>query len=166
MPDLMKVVEQTQLRNDIPAFRVGCTVRVNYRISEGNKERIQAYEGVVIRKHLGDKNSKATFTVRKMTQGHGVERIFPIHSPRIESVQILKHGHVRRAKLYYLRERRGKAAHPRKDRCPQQVLILKEPFGVKAIIRCEVDEAGRGPSGTSGRGWCDSEPDTGSIRSR
>ena len=61
MPDLMKVVEQTQLRDDIPAFRVGCTVRVNYRISEGNKERIQAYEGVVIRKHLGDKNSKATF---------------------------------------------------------------------------------------------------------
>ncbi len=77
MPDLMKVVEQTQLRDDILAFRVGCTVRVNYRISEGNKERIQAYEGVVIRKHLGDKNSKATFTVRKMTQGHGVERNFP-----------------------------------------------------------------------------------------
>ena len=113
MPDLMKVVEQSQLRDDIPAFRVGCTVRVNYRISEGNKERIQAYEGVVIRKHLGDKNSKATFTVRKMTQGHGVERIFPLHSPRIESVQILKHGHVRRAKLYYLRERRGKAARIR-----------------------------------------------------
>ena len=111
MPDLMKVVEQTQLRDDIPLSSRAQSS--NYRISEGNKERIQAYEGVVIRKHLGDKNSKATFTVRKMTQGHGVERIFPIHSPRIESVQILKHGHVRRAKLYYLRERRGKAARIR-----------------------------------------------------
>ena len=110
---LIKAFESEQMKSDLPDIYVGDTVRVGVRISEGNKERIQAYEGVVLRKHLGDKNSKATFTVRKMTQGHGVERIFPIHSPRIESVQILKHGHVRRAKLYYLRERRGKAARIR-----------------------------------------------------
>jgi large subunit ribosomal protein L19 len=109
----MNIVEKEQLRTNLPAFRVGCTIRVNYRISEGNKERTQAFEGVVIRKHLGDNNNKATFTVRKVSQGHGVERIFPLHSPRIESIKILKHGHVRRAKLYFLRERKGKAARIR-----------------------------------------------------
>lgn len=110
---LMKIVEEPQLRSDLPEFRPGCTVRVNYRIIEGEKERIQAFEGVVIRKHLGDKNSKATFTVRKMTQGYGVERTFPLHSPRIDSLKVLKVGYVRRAKLYYLRKRRGKAARIR-----------------------------------------------------
>jgi len=110
MGSLMELVENSQLREDIPEFRAGSTVRVNYRIIEGEKERIQAFEGVVIRKHLGDQNNKATFTVRKVTQGHGVERIFPLHSPRIESIKVLKVGIVRRAKLYYLRQRRGKAA--------------------------------------------------------
>ncbi len=113
MPTAMEIVEQSQLREDIPDFRVGSTVRVNYRIIEGNKERIQAFEGVVIRKHRGPKNNKATFTVRKVTQGYGVERIFPLHSPRIESLEVLKVGRVRRAKLYYLRARRGKAARIR-----------------------------------------------------
>lgn len=110
MNALMKVVEEAQLRSDFPEFRSGCTVRVNYRIIEGEKERVQAFEGVVIRKHRGDQNNKATFTVRKVIQGHGVERIFPLHSPRIESIQVLKVGQVRRAKLYYLRKLRGKAA--------------------------------------------------------
>ncbi len=110
MNSLMKIVEDSQLRSDLPEFWVGSTIRVNYRIVEGEKERIQAFEGVVIRKHRGDQNNKASFTVRKTSQGHGVERIFPLHSPRIESIKILKVGQVRRAKLYYLRKRRGKAA--------------------------------------------------------
>ena len=112
MATLMEKVERSQLReNPLPDFRVGCTVRVNYRITEGNKERIQAYEGVVIGMHCGVNNNKATFTVRKIAQGgHGVERIFPRHSPRIESLVVLKDGRVRQAKLYYLRERHGKAA--------------------------------------------------------
>ena len=112
MATLMEKVEHSQLReNPLPDFRVGCTVRVNYRITEGNKERIQAYEGVVIGMHCGINNNKATFTVRKTAQGgHGVERIFPRHSPRIESLVVLKEGRVRQAKLYYLRERHGKAA--------------------------------------------------------
>lgn len=112
MATLMEKVERSQLReNPLPNFRVGCTVRVNYRITEGNKERIQAYEGVVIGMHCGINNNKATFTVRKVAQGgHGVERIFPRHSPRIESLVVLKEGRVRQAKLYYLRERHGKAA--------------------------------------------------------
>ena len=109
----MEIVEQSQLRENLPDFRVGSTVRVNYRIIEGNKERIQAFEGVVIRRHCGPRNNKATFTVRKVTQGYGVERIFPLHSPRIENIKVLKVGRVRRAKLYYLRERRGKAARIR-----------------------------------------------------
>ena len=112
MATLMEKVERSQLRETpLPDFRGGCTVRVNYRITEGNKERIQAYEGVVIGMHCGINNNKATFTVRKVAQGgHGVERVFPRHSPRIESLVVLKEGRVRQAKLYYLRERHGKAA--------------------------------------------------------
>lgn len=107
---LMNLVEQSQLRSDLPEFPVGATIRVNYRVIEGDKERIQAFEGIVIRKHRGDQNIKATFTVRKVVQGFGVERIFPMHSPRIDSIEVVKIGRVRRAKLYYLRNRRGKAA--------------------------------------------------------
>ena len=110
MATAMELVERSQLRDDLPDLRVGSTGRVNYRIIEGNKERIQSFEGVLLRKHCGPKNNKATFTVRKVTQGYGVERIFPLHSPRIESIKVLKIGRVRRAKLYYLRGRTGKAA--------------------------------------------------------
>ena len=106
----MEVTEQSQLRSKLPDLRVGSNIRVNYRISEGNKERIQAFEGVIIAKHGGSRNNKATFTVRKVTQGYGVERIFPLHSPRIESIDIIKIGRVRQSKLYYLRARKGKAA--------------------------------------------------------
>ena len=110
MSTAMEVTEQSQLRNELTDLRVGSNVRVNYRISEGNKERIQAFEGVIIGKHGGARNNKATFTVRKVTQGYGVERIFPLHSPRIESIEVLKVGKVRQSKLYYLRARKGKAA--------------------------------------------------------
>ena len=110
MSTAMEVTAQSQLRSELPDLRVGSNVRVNYRISEGNKERIQAFEGVIIGKHGGARNNKATFTVRKVTQGYGVERIFPLHSPRIESIEVIKVGRVRQSKLYYLRARKGKAA--------------------------------------------------------
>ncbi len=118
--NLLKSIEDSQLRTDLPKFPVGATVRVNYRIKEGNKERIQAFEGVVIRKHCGANNNKATFTVRKVVQGYGVERIFPLHSPRIAGIDVLKIGRVRRAKLYYLRQRQGKAA-----RIPEKLRFAK-----------------------------------------
>lgn len=104
----IRVLEQEQLRSDIPAFRVGDTVKVNVKVVEGNRERIQAFEGVVIARKGG--SIRETFTVRRVSYGIGVERVFPLHSPRIESIQIVKRGKVRRAKLYYLRTRVGKAA--------------------------------------------------------
>lgn len=106
--NIINSIEQESLRNDVPEFSVGDTVRVFFKVIEGNKERIQAYEGIVIaRKHGG---LRETFTVRRISSGVGVERAFPIHSPKIEKVEVVRHGRVRRAKLYYLRERTGKAA--------------------------------------------------------
>ena len=96
------------LRTDIPAFRPGDTLRVNVRVREGEKERLQAFEGVCIARKNG--GIAETFTVRKISGGVGVERIFPLHSPSIESITVVRQGRVRRAKLYYLRDRRGKAA--------------------------------------------------------
>ena len=107
---LIDWVESTRLRTDLPPLPIGAVVRVNWRIVEGEKERIQAFEGVVIRKHRGTKTLSATFTVRKVTQGYGVERIFPLHSPRIEKLEVKRRGKVRRAKLYYLRALSGKKA--------------------------------------------------------
>ncbi len=109
MSNLLEVIEKQQIR-EVPSFEVGNTIRVNYKIKEGEKERIQPFEGVVIARHFGEKNLKATFTVRKVSQGYGIERVFPLHSPRIEAIKVLKRGKVRRAKLYYLRGRFGKAA--------------------------------------------------------
>jgi large subunit ribosomal protein L19 len=106
----IQAIERAQLREQVP-YRVGDTVRVHFRIREGEKERVQVFEGVVIRKT--GRGARATFTVRKVSYGVGVERIFPCHSPRIEKVEISQRGHVRRARLYYLRERFGKAARIR-----------------------------------------------------
>ncbi|MBI4829118.1 MAG: 50S ribosomal protein L19 [Nitrospinae bacterium] len=104
----VEFVEQQYLKKDVPAFRVGDTVKVSVRVVEGEKERIQVVEGVVIaRKNSG---VRETFTVRKISGGVGVERIFPIHSPRVEKVEVVRSGKVRRAKLYYLRDLKGKAA--------------------------------------------------------
>ena len=109
MSNLINLIEKRQIR-EIPELEIGSTVRVNYRIIEGDKERIQAFEGVVIARHLRTNNLKASFTVRKVTQGYGVEKIFPLHSPKIESIKVVRRGVVHRAKLYYLRNLSGKAA--------------------------------------------------------
>ena len=104
----IRVLEQEQMRSDIPKFRVGDTVKVNVKVVEGTRERIQAFEGIVIARKGGSINE--SFTVRRVSYGIGVERVFPLHSPRIDSIQVMKRGKVRRAKLYYLRDRVGKAA--------------------------------------------------------
>lgn len=106
--NLVDEITKSQYRNDIPDFRSGSTVRVNVRIKEGNKTRVQAFEGLVIRR--GGKGIAESFTVRKISGGIGVERTFPVHSPVIESVEVLRKGKVRRNKLFYIRNRSGKAA--------------------------------------------------------
>ena len=106
--NLIAKINQEQLRDDVPEFRAGDTVRVHARIVEGSRERIQLFEGVVIkRKGAG---IQATYTVRKISNGVGVERIFPLHSPRVAKIDVIRQGRVRRAKLYYLRNLHGKAA--------------------------------------------------------
>lgn len=105
--EIIKSLEQEQLKSDLPKIYVGDTVRVGVRIREGGKERVQPYEGTVIAMRNGGINE--TITVRRVFQGVGVERVFLLHSPRIESIKILRRGKVRRAKLYYLRDRVGKA---------------------------------------------------------
>jgi len=101
-------IAKEQLRTDLPDFRPGDTVKVSVKVVEGQRERIQMYEGVVIKRRGG--GISETFTVRKISSGVGVERTFPIHTPKIEKLEIVRHGKVRRAKLYYLRNLRGKAA--------------------------------------------------------
>jgi large subunit ribosomal protein L19 len=109
MLPVIREIEKKYMRNDLPRFNPGDTIRVHFRLKEGEeKERVQVFEGVVIRRRGSGVN--ATFTVRKISFGVGVERTFPLHSPRIEKIEIVKRGKVRRARLYYLRERFGKAA--------------------------------------------------------
>jgi len=111
---LLKVVEKKYTRIDIPQFKPGDTLKVNYKVVEGSRTRVQAYEGVVLKVKRNGFNS--AFTVRKISFNEGVERVFPFNSPLIESVQVVSRGKVRRAKLYYLRELRGKAARIKGDR--------------------------------------------------
>ena len=106
--DLVDLVEQKQMRDDLPEFGSGDTVKVHYKVEEGGKERIQVFEGTVIKRQGGGVTE--TCTVRKESFGVGVERIFPLHSPKVDKVEVVKRGDVNRAKLYYLRERKGKAA--------------------------------------------------------
>lgn len=112
---LIKQLEAEQLRDDLPQFKSGDMVKVHMRIVEGEKERVQIFQGNVIRIHRGAINS--TFTVRKISDGVGVERVFPLHSPHIEKVEMVTEGRVRRARLYYLRKLKGKAARikPKKN---------------------------------------------------
>ncbi|SDH92708.1 MULTISPECIES: 50S ribosomal protein L19 [Alteribacillus] len=108
MQDLIREITKEQLKTDLPAFRAGDTVRVHVKVVEGSRERIQVFEGVVIKRRGG--GISETFTVRKVSYGIGVERTFPVHSPRIDKIELKRRGKVRQAKLYYLRNLRGKAA--------------------------------------------------------
>ncbi len=112
--DIIRAIERQQIREDLPEFSVGDHVKVHYRIKEGDRERIQVFQGDIIRKSGG--SSRETFTVRKISFGVGVERTFPVHSPKIDKVEVVRHGEHRRAKLYYLRDRIGKAAVLREKR--------------------------------------------------
>lgn len=112
--NLIQSIEQEQLKDSVPDFRAGDTVRVYVKVIEGGKERIQPFEGVVITKR--NEGLKSTFTVRKISHSVGVERSFMLHSPRIDRVEVLRHGAVRRSKLYYLREKVGRAARIKEDR--------------------------------------------------
>jgi len=112
--NILEALEKEQMRTDIPDFRPGDTVKVHARIKEGEKERIQIFKGVVIRKRKG--TTGATFTVRKVSYGVGVEKIFPLHSPLVDKIEIITRGRVRRARLYYLRNLRGKASRIKEKR--------------------------------------------------
>ena len=108
MNDIIKNIEAEQMKQTVPEFRVGDTVKVSAKIKEGNRERIQIFEGTVIKRQGG--SNRETFTVRKLSNGVGVEKTWPVHSPIVEKVEVVRHGKVRRAKLNYLRERTGKSA--------------------------------------------------------
>lgn len=112
--DILQEIQKDQIRSDVPDFAPGDTLRVSVRVREGDKERLQAFEGVCIGRRGGGVSE--TFTVRKVSSGIGVERIFPLHSPSIETIKVIRRGRVRRAKLYYLRELRGKKARIREKR--------------------------------------------------
>lgn len=117
MREIMKTVESREARTDIPDFAPGDTVRVHVKVKEGDKERIQVFQGLVISRRGG--GSRQMFTVRKVSGGIGVERMFPLYSPTIDKIEVERHGRVRRAKLYYLRDLRGKAARIEEKRKKQ-----------------------------------------------
>ena len=124
--DIIKSIEHEQLKNTIPDLKVGNTVRVHVKIKEGNKERIQVFEGIIIKKQGGGVN--ATFTVRKIAYGVGVEKTFLVHSPMVEKVELVRVGKARRAKLYYLRDRVGKAAKTKENtgaRIENREIVIK-----------------------------------------
>lgn len=116
---ILRSIEQPFLRDDIPDFDTGDTIRVDYKVTEGNRSRVQAFEGVVIARKNG-KGASSTITVRKVSFGEGVERVFPVHSPVIEKIEIVRRGRSRRAKLYFLRDLRGKAARLKTDIARQE----------------------------------------------
>ena len=137
--DIIKSIEHEQLKNTIPDLKVGNTVRVHVKIKEGNKERIQVFEGIIIKKQGGGVN--ATFTVRKISYGVGVEKTFLIHSPLVEKVEVVRVGKARRAKLYYLRDRVGKAAKTKEDigaRIETKEIVIKGAETEEAPVAEEV----------------------------
>ncbi len=111
--DVIRMLEEEQIKKDIPEFKPGDTVKIHVKVVEGGRERIQVFQGVVIKRRGG--GMRETFTVRRISYGVGVERTFPLHSPRIEKIEIVRRGKVRRAKLFYLRRLRGKAARIREE---------------------------------------------------
>jgi large subunit ribosomal protein L19 len=133
--DIIKSIEHEQLKNTIPDLKVGNTVRVHVKIKEGNKERIQVFEGIIIKKQGGGVN--ATFTVRKISYGVGVEKTFLIHSPLVEKVEVVRVGKARRAKLYYLRERTGKASKTKEmvgARIENKEIVVKENLAEEPVV--------------------------------
>ena len=135
--DILKSIEHEQLKNKIPELKIGNTVRVHVRIKEGNRERIQVFEGIIIKKQGGGVN--ATFTVRRISYGVGVEKTFLVHSPMIEKVELVRVGKSRRAKLYYLRDRVGKAAKTKEKvgaRIETNEIVVKEEVvpGEAAVV--------------------------------
>ena len=143
--DIIKSIEHEQLKSKIPELRVGNTVRVHVRIKEGNKERIQVFEGIIIKKQGGGLN--ATFTVRKISYGVGVEKTFLVHSPLVEKVELVRVGKARRAKLYYLRDRVGKSAKTKEQvgaRIEDKEITVKEEF-VEAPVEEVKEEVAEAP---------------------
>jgi len=138
--DIIKSIEHEQMKNKIPALKVGDTVKVHQRIKEGNRERIQVFEGIIIKKQGGGVN--ATFTVRRVAYGVGVEKTFLVHSPMVEKVELVRVGKARRAKLYYLRDRLGKSAKTKEDigaRIENKEITIKEEI-VEAPVEEVVEE--------------------------
>lgn len=137
--DIIKSIEHEQLKNKVPDIRIGDTVRVHQRIKEGNRQRIQVFEGIVIKKQNGGLNE--TFTVRRVAYGVGVEKTFLLHSPLVEKVEVVRVGKARRAKLYYLRDRVGKAAKTKEDigaNLKRNDIVVKEEVPVEAPVAEEV----------------------------
>jgi large subunit ribosomal protein L19 len=132
-----QLIERSFLRSDIPVFRPGDTVKVHVRVVEGNRERIQVFQGVVIRRQGG--GVRETFTVRKISFGVGVERTFPVHSPSIARLEVVQRGHVRRAKLYYLRDLRGKKARIRERRVDETKLAAQEAARAEELGAADVE---------------------------
>lgn len=138
--NLIQQIEQQQVAalgqaRPIPDFRPGDTVRVNVRVIEGNRERVQAFEGVCIARRNRSVNS--SFTVRKISYGEGVERVFPLYSPRIDSIEVVRHGKVRRAKLYYLRGRRGKSARIAERRIDKPGVAMANGGGAAPAVQAD-----------------------------
>ena len=139
--DIIKSIEHEQLKNKIPELRVGNTVKVHVRIKEGNKERIQVFEGIIIKVQGGGVNQ--TFTVRKISYGVGVEKTFLVHSPLVEKVELVRVGKARRARLFYLRDRVGKAAKTKEKvgaRIEDREIIIKEDLAEEAVAEEVVEE--------------------------
>ena len=138
--DIIKSIEHEQLKNKIPVLTVGNTVKVHVKVKEGNRERIQVFEGIIIKKQGGGLNE--TFTVRKISYGVGVEKTFLVHSPMVEKVEVVRVGKARRAKLYYLRDRVGKASKTKEKlgaRIENKEIILKEELVEEPVVEEIVD---------------------------
>ena len=138
--DIIKSIEHEQLKNKIPVLTVGNTVKVHVKVKEGNRERIQVFEGIIIKKQGGGLNE--TFTVRKISYGVGVEKTFLVHSPMVEKVEVVRVGKARRAKLYYLRDRVGKASKTKEKlgaRIENKEIILKEELVEEPVVEEVID---------------------------
>lgn len=144
--DIIKSIEHEQLKNKIPDLKVGDTIRVHQRIKEGNRERIQVFEGIIIKKQGGGVN--ATFTVRRIAYGVGVEKTFLVHSPLVEKVEVVRVGKARRAKLYYLRERTGKSAKTKENvgvKIESKYIDVKEDLVEEPAVEAAAEEVKETP---------------------